>query len=366
MKVLSNSILLLLLIASLSCKKKEYPQSAILTDKVFYFNASIDGVPLSIAAGANNYYMYSSYKLDSNNVYGFIANLKQLDCNSNCANSLEIKINDFKVSVGNTPVLIDQALYPFTYSMVAGSSYDVKFQAMYNKTAASYLWDFGDGFTSAAASPIHTFERNGKYNVSLKINGTNSCVGSISNFQKIGSPGNSITTISDSSLNSNDIQFFSNTQGAFAQSYLWNFGDGSVSALANPVHNYSITGSYPVTLRVITASDTTFTEYNTVTQSDQSSCVTNYSISSVTPVKALALSGITVKWTDASGITYTSDNSLQPLSSYFKIISVETYDNNENNETTKKIRVQFKCKVYNGTNSKSIDNAETVICVSYK
>jgi hypothetical protein len=44
------------------------------------------------------------------------------------------------------------------------------------------------------------------------------------------------------------LQFTAATQGATA--YLWNFGDGFLSTLANPTHIYTAAGSYPVTLTV--------------------------------------------------------------------------------------------------------------------
>lgn len=44
-----------------------------------------------------------------------------------------------------------------------------------------------------------------------------------------------------------DLQFFDKTP-QYVTSYLWDFGDGGSSALANPVHSYSSAGSYTVRL----------------------------------------------------------------------------------------------------------------------
>ena len=79
-----------------------------------------------------------------------------------------------------------------------------------------------------------------------------------------------------------------------------------------------------------------------------------------------AFSNVTIKWTDNAGTTYTSNDSGQTNDSYFRIVSVEDYLNNKNNQLTKKLHVNFKCKVFNGTNSRQIDNGEAVIAVSYK
>jgi len=364
MRTIIYSFILLTLCALLSCKKQKYPESQNINQALFYFNGSVDGVPVSYAAGIDNYYMYSSNVQDANGLYSFKADLKQIDCD-NCPNSLQININDFKISSINAPVQINQAIIPNNYPLVSGSSYAVKFQSDYNKTAASYLWDFGDGTTSDSANPMHIFVKQGKYNVSLKITGTNSCISSISNIQKIGLAGSCTAMITDTNVSFNSIHFFSNVQGLVPLNYLWNFGDGSTSTLADPTHSYSIIGSYPVQLRVISANDTAYSKYNAVTQGDQSSCAANYT-TNIPQTSNLAFSGITINWTDAFGNIFTSNNTLQPSSNYFQVLSVEDYDNNEKGETTKKIRVKFKCRVYNGVNSKMIDNAEATICVSYK
>ena len=47
----------------------------------------------------------------------------------------------------------------------------------------------------------------------------------------------------------NNYSFFSNAIGDSVQ-YIWNFGDGTSSTLANPTHNYSTNASYTITLTV--------------------------------------------------------------------------------------------------------------------
>jgi len=44
------------------------------------------------------------------------------------------------------------------------------------------------------------------------------------------------------------VQFSSTTQ--FGEQLLWNFGDGSTSSEANPVHSYALSGNYLVTLSI--------------------------------------------------------------------------------------------------------------------
>lgn len=59
-----------------NCKKKELPTDNETNDPQFYFSAQVNNVPVEFKAGVDNYYMYSSYEQDVNNLYGFKANLK--------------------------------------------------------------------------------------------------------------------------------------------------------------------------------------------------------------------------------------------------------------------------------------------------
>ena len=370
MKNFNYLILLVAFAVIVSCKKKEFPESSSENLPIFNCSMLVNGVAQSYTAGINNYYNYTSFFQDSNNVYGFIGNLKQSNCVS-CPNSIQIQINDYKISGSNTSVNIDSALYIGNYPYLYTSntkSYTVQFQSFYNKTASSYLWNFGDGSTSSQPNPIHTFSQ-GKYNTCLTVNGTNACVSTICSYQKLNFSSSYCTaSILDSNLSANIKLFKSSTFGVAPFDYLWNFGDGGTSTLSNPTHTYLIQGSYPVTLRVIDAnSDTAIANYNTITQNDISSCAANYKVSSINLSSAsIGLSSIVVTWVDSVGDTYRSNTISQPVTSKFEIVSVEDYERNENNELTKKMHVKFSCVLYNGSNSIAIQNADAIICVAYK
>src|SRR5947207_14857 len=102
----------LLTLASIAgCKKEEYPAPPPPpSPPTFYFNGSIDGKPLNIQAGENNYYMFTSYSLDSG-VYSFKGELRDKNCSSNCSNSLRIAIKDYREYTA-FPTMIDSSIVP--------------------------------------------------------------------------------------------------------------------------------------------------------------------------------------------------------------------------------------------------------------
>jgi gliding motility-associated-like protein len=120
-----------------------------------------------------------------------------------------------------------------------------------------WQWDFGNGFLSNQQNPLHTFNTIGSFPISLNVTDANGCTG------KVNKPGyitasNSITVDFTGSriapCKLPDTSFFSSTispPGAYT--YLWKFGDGGTSTLANPSHPYTTKGSYDVELEVTSA-----------------------------------------------------------------------------------------------------------------
>jgi PKD repeat protein len=137
-------------------------------------------------------------------------------------------------------------------------------------TAASYLWDFGDGSTSTESNPTHTYADEGVYNVLLTVVSPDSCVAYASNVVFI-YDGWQIDTFfygcqamfgvdwgvwdSLGMYNPNydplHVHFYDASFGA-VQSWNWNFGDGTTSTEQNPAHTYAQEGEYTVTLAIET------------------------------------------------------------------------------------------------------------------
>ena len=120
----------------------------------------------------------------------------------------------------------------------------------------TYLWAFGDGYTSTLATPSHTYAASGFYNVTLTVTNAQGCASTVtvggymhvfdlpsvsfsasSSGYYCGTPGHAV--------------FTSSIFGTGPYSYDWDFGDGSPhSYVPNPTHDYLSTGTYGVTLIV--------------------------------------------------------------------------------------------------------------------
>ncbi len=115
--------------------------------------------------------------------------------------------------------------------------------------AVSSFWTFGDGGTSTATSPWHTYTTAGTYTVTLAVVDVHGCkdtavfVNYILSTQVIAS-----FTMSDSfAICPPLIVNFTNTSTG-ASSYSWDLGDGTTTAAVSPSDMYITTGYYTVTL----------------------------------------------------------------------------------------------------------------------
>ena len=115
-----------------------------------------------------------------------------------------------------------------------------------------WLWTFGDGNTSTEQNPVHVYSGSGTFTVALQVTGP---LGSdqlvMTNYITV-IPGAPTAAFSAAPLSGGAPLTVSFTDASTGEitSWLWNFGDGSISTQQNPIHVYSLPGTYHVTLSV--------------------------------------------------------------------------------------------------------------------
>ncbi|MDY0781026.1 PKD domain-containing protein, partial [Tenacibaculum sp. IB213877] len=116
----------------------------------------------------------------------------------------------------------------------------------------TWLWKFGDGTTSRAKNPTHTYTSYGDYTVNLKVTDTLT-LGSdfIVKTVKIASASTNFTALNNFGCSPLTVNF-SDTSTVLGNdtitSWTWDFGDGNTSTEQNPTHIYENPGTYTVTL----------------------------------------------------------------------------------------------------------------------
>ncbi|MEI6765952.1 MAG: PKD domain-containing protein [Bacteroidota bacterium] len=130
-----------------------------------------------------------------------------------------------------------------------------------------WLWDFGDGATSSAQSPTHTYTASGNFTVALQVTDQNGCSNSfsITNYVHVGlKPVAGFTSQVPSACNPPVNVHFTNTTIPGSVTSTWTFGDGGTSTQFSPTHGYNNPGTYTVTL-IVSQNGCTDTITHTVT-----------------------------------------------------------------------------------------------------
>ena len=111
----------------------------------------------------------------------------------------------------------------------------------------THAWTFGDGGTSSAANPTHTYAASGKYTVTLTTTGQGNCSGTMSKTITVYDAPTASVSVADV-CEGTASYFTSSTTGA--STYAWDFGDGNSSTSQSPKHTYAAAGTYTVKLTV--------------------------------------------------------------------------------------------------------------------
>jgi len=113
----------------------------------------------------------------------------------------------------------------------------------------SWLWTFGDGNTSTAQNPAHTYTTAGTYSVSLTAtNEYGSDYELKTDYITVYGPITAQFTTSITGGTAPLTVQFTDTSAGGPTSWLWTFGDGNTSTDQNPQHTYTVAGTHTVTL----------------------------------------------------------------------------------------------------------------------
>jgi hypothetical protein len=127
------------------------------------------------------------------------------------------------------------------------------------------------------------------------------------------------------------------TSGLSGQTYIWNTGSTSETALADSTLTYTVTVT---SMQGFTASASVkgLNPGYIPNETD----IFSYTSKTLPP----AVGSVSIVWTDEAGVQWRSDLSQQPSDASFYILEEEPYLNNEKGQKTRKIRVKYDCVVF--------------------
>lgn len=129
----------------------------------------------------------------------------------------------------------------------------------------TYAWTFGDGTTSTAQNPTHSYTTAGTYSATVKVtdSGGASATSTAISITVTAPPALSITATGTpvSGPAPLAVDFSSTPSGGTGTytSYAWSFGDSTTGTGQNPTHTYSSAGTYSATVTVTDSGSATAT-----------------------------------------------------------------------------------------------------------
>lgn len=149
-----------------------------------------------------------------------------------------------------TPIIVSEADASFTADDLTGCMpHTVNFNHTQNGVY-SYVWNFGDGTSSTIQSPSHTYNANGNYQVTLTVTDITGCTDtySLPNLIQVTSGENNFNPVQPVvACAPFTVNLYDNSPATSA--WNWSFGDGQSSTIQNPVHTYTMPGTYNVGLQ---------------------------------------------------------------------------------------------------------------------
>jgi gliding motility-associated-like protein len=159
-----------------------------------------------------------------------------------------------KDTVNNQMTINEPPVSSFSYSFdcLKDTVFFINTSTITVGTIVSSLWDFGDGTgTSNLTNPPYHYNASGLYTASLVSTSNFSCVSTSSVVVVLNNKITaSYTTTSVSNCVGSAISFSDATTYPLStiSSWDWNFGDGTSATQQNPVHTYTASGTFSITL----------------------------------------------------------------------------------------------------------------------
>jgi len=186
---------------------------------------------------------------------------------------------------------------------------------IYNGTTTpaidSMRWEFGDGGTSTATNPVHTYTANGTYFACVTVyTGCGSDMHCSNVIIYCATPAVATYTFTGTPPTINFT--YTGTTSPAIDSIRWHFGDGTTSTATNPSHTYSTIGTYTVCATVFTSCNNS-TFCNTVSIPCLSPVTAAYTYTVTAPSASFTYTGTTVgidslRWHFGDGTTSTTTN----------------------------------------------------------
>lgn len=370
-------ILLLALIIA-SCEKEILPPGSE-GEPVFSLNVNVEGRQVNLVAGYENYYLFTDYRQGPDTIYNFSGTLSKENCTLDCGEKIRFEFRDFKKTPDVVDLRVDNMFRKGTLEFTQKNPprynvYQVEFSAkLKDPENYNYSWDFGDDFSVATGilNPFHNFPQPIDF-----------LVPDVTKFIVEDNQGNmcsieepiQITRVFEVPCNANfdarlldngKMELTSTSVGMGQLALSWNTGDTSktIQVDAND-------GIYSLFVKsgangCISKIERSLTIKNNNIEFISASFDYNLILPVVLNGSLFQMGTVGIQYTDPNGKEYRSDARAQPQGSIFEILDVEDFDQNEKDQSTKKLTIRYECEVFDDAGNKLHLTGNGIIAVAH-
>jgi PKD repeat protein len=162
------------------------------------------------------------------------------------------------VTVAPASALVTFGMNPESGVAPLSVNFDASATSIPGDDISGFVWDFGDGTQpiTGGASMSHQYTQSKTYSIGLTVQTVSGKTYNASRTLVVRAQAlQACFTRSRANVKTGEaVQFFSDCSTGSAQTYLWDFGDGSQTDTASPVHTFTSAGTFNVKLTITDAS----------------------------------------------------------------------------------------------------------------
>ena len=347
----------LVLLLCAGCKKEKFePDSS--NDPVFSSMFKFNEQGVSITAGDENYYMYSSFQQDTDTSrFEYVANLAKKDT-SNCQgirfifNDKEMREEDFEDLLIESDLGYASPGIPFIYKTLSLASEDIS-------TATEQIeWVIG-GNTYNGVSPVLSFEQVGETFPEISVLLRKTLNGSTVEISKVIDLTSQEVACEIDYIVEGSLLFITEPSDSISQFTIDGTPLFSVDSL-NQMDSFDLNNSF-IDLanesHILCLEGTCLNPVNVckeIQMNQNENIVVNRDVDFEfiidgpfsTPNIAYEYDSVTIEYTDENCMTYSSNLFSQGANVFFRIDKSENYDDNIQGHPTKKLEVSYRCNLF--------------------
>ncbi|NBC08582.1 MAG: hypothetical protein GVY26_15440 [Bacteroidetes bacterium] len=348
-----RSLALLIVVVALSCEPVELPEPQS-DEPVFTLSGTLDGASFTLAAGIDQYFMFTdAYPVDDGR-YIAEGRLAELDCSSDCLPSWRF---EFKGSPERLSNLLgaDTVGYTQPGRVTVDTSYRLHLQAssthLLNTAVLQHRWLLNDSLVATDATLSLPVQLDNEYPLALETLTEDSCYSYTEQVIRARpqAPQCAANFYIDSTLLDASVIATALPDGELPAQFLWQDSiPGDVITFPTPATATSLclqaTYADGCTARSCQMIQPAIGSFPTSTC--RNAIVSETRIDTSTVVVPDIAEGVSIHYQNEDGISYSSNAGQQPTGSYFRILEASPFENNAAGQPTIKLTVAFRCQLF--------------------